>query len=340
MITTIIMFAILAVLGAITLVGCTKANKNDFFDINNTTVMRGVFSIIILLVHIPQAYSNRIQDMVGSFAYIGVTFFFMTSAYGLTLNVLKNNGSIKHFWGKRLYKLFLPMFLINIVFFVVTFIDSKQLDFSKLISINGWVAQLILFYLAFYLVFRFVKLSNTVKVILVSAFIVLFSLVAYFYAQHLPFSWAVEAFGFIYGLLLGLYREQVYTAFSKNYVVKLSLLVVLSLVCGLAYLKYKEVFFFGGYLTRILLSVFLIMLLLAINYRISFSNKASLFLGSISYEIYLMHPFVFEMISKHLPELESGVFILCGIVITVVLSIAVNYTSKLITSRIFKKAKA
>lgn len=63
----------------------SKANKGyiSFFNLTNTTAMRGFWCIIVILVHIPAVYQNRIQDLMGSFAYIGVTFFFMTSAYGL-----------------------------------------------------------------------------------------------------------------------------------------------------------------------------------------------------------------------------------------------------------------
>lgn len=60
-------------------------NKNSFMSIEDTTFLRGFWCIIVVLVHVPEAYQNGIQDMLGSFAYIGVTFFFMTSAYGLIM---------------------------------------------------------------------------------------------------------------------------------------------------------------------------------------------------------------------------------------------------------------
>ena len=53
---------------------------NHLFDKQNSNAMRGFWCVIVILVHIPAAYQNRLQDMLGSFAYIGVTFFFMTSA--------------------------------------------------------------------------------------------------------------------------------------------------------------------------------------------------------------------------------------------------------------------
>lgn len=48
-------------------------DTSHFFNLTNTTAMRGFWCIIVILVHIPAVYQNRIQDLMGSFAYIGVT---------------------------------------------------------------------------------------------------------------------------------------------------------------------------------------------------------------------------------------------------------------------------
>ena len=55
-------------------------DTSHFFDLQNTAAMRGFWCIIVILVHIPAAYQNRLQDALGRFDYIGVTSFFMTSA--------------------------------------------------------------------------------------------------------------------------------------------------------------------------------------------------------------------------------------------------------------------
>ena len=92
-----------------------QPDSAHFFDIDNTNAMRGFWCLIVILVHIPAAYQNPIQDMLGSFAYIGVTFFFMTSAYGLSLAQKKNPNSIYSFWRRRLPKLLIPCLVVNVV---------------------------------------------------------------------------------------------------------------------------------------------------------------------------------------------------------------------------------
>ena len=64
-------------------------NKITVFDVYDSRILKGAFCIIIILVHIPEVYQNKIQDLMGSFAYIGVTFFFMTSSYGMRLSMQK-----------------------------------------------------------------------------------------------------------------------------------------------------------------------------------------------------------------------------------------------------------
>lgn len=65
---------------------------------------------------------------MGSFAYIGVTFFFMTSAYGLKVGAKKNPDSTKVFWRRRLPKLLIPMFLVNVLTMVMHLIECKDIS--------------------------------------------------------------------------------------------------------------------------------------------------------------------------------------------------------------------
>ena len=82
--TTVIMFLMLAVYATIVIFRAKyNPEKKNFFDLKDTTVLKGLFCIIVVLVHVPAQYQNSIQDAIGSFAYIGVTFFFMTSSFGL-----------------------------------------------------------------------------------------------------------------------------------------------------------------------------------------------------------------------------------------------------------------
>ena len=81
MMTYLLMGAFLIVFLCVTIFGAKyDKNKTKFFSYDDTKILRGFWCIIIVLVHVPADFQNKIQDMLGSFAYIGVTFFFMASA--------------------------------------------------------------------------------------------------------------------------------------------------------------------------------------------------------------------------------------------------------------------
>ena len=81
MMTNLIMVGILLCLLGLLLAGAKYSPDGaHFFDRENSGAMRGFWCLIVALVHVPAGYQNRLQDMIGSFAYVGVTFFFLTSA--------------------------------------------------------------------------------------------------------------------------------------------------------------------------------------------------------------------------------------------------------------------
>ena len=66
MMTNLIMAGILLVLAALLLAGAEyRPDGAHFFNRENSGVMRGFWCLIVVLVHIPAAYQNRVQDMLG-----------------------------------------------------------------------------------------------------------------------------------------------------------------------------------------------------------------------------------------------------------------------------------
>ena len=126
--------------------------KENFFDSYDSQMLKGMFCVIVVLVHVPSGYQNRIQDMIGSFAYIGVTFFFMSSAYGLKYGIKNKKNYLKHFWRRRLTALLTPVIvckIVNIIFLIAT---GQKVQLLTFFNINAWVRVLLLFYLVFWLI--------------------------------------------------------------------------------------------------------------------------------------------------------------------------------------------
>lgn len=295
------------------------------FNKESTCALRGFWSIIVILVHVPLAFQNQLQDMAGSFAYIGVTFFFMTSAYGLKISYSKQEISM--FWRRRLPKLLLPMFVVNIVNMLL----HKELTFLGLVAVSGWVRWLLYCYFVFWFAYT-IKLRH--KDIFICVCVILLS--AYWFMMGSGVGWSTEVYGFIWGILLANNIEKLDRKLSlKYYLLTMCGIFVISGMFGVLYLKYKPVVFWGNYLLKILLGVSLILLLLWFTKGIKLGNRFNLFLGKISYETYLIHGAVMTAVASIRPNLESAVFIVVSIVATVILA-AISHE---ISARILKRIK-
>ena len=331
---TFIIMLILSVLLFLLLVLRDEAGKNNrFFDLDTTSCMRGFWCIVILLVHIPLAYQNTIQDAIGSFAYIGVTFFFMTSGYGLMLKGEKRQGeSVWSFWVKRLPKLIVPMLFVNVIRFFVELFAYESASAALLIGITGFVRQLLLFYFLFWIVFYLLPhgIAKQVKMLLLSFLIICFSFFVYFFGGLQLFGWPVESFGFLYGILLAEAKTTFVEWGRQKRYFKILAFGIASLGLGVVYLKFKAIPFLGDFVIRLLLGFFILMLILLLNVNIPIGNKMSRWLGKISYEVYLIHDVSFVILIAWFSKLNSGLFVSLSIIITILLSILVKKLSAII----------
>ena len=138
MLTYVLIGILVLALAAATLWGAKyDPDKNSFMSIEDTTFLRGFWCIIVVLVHVPAAYQNRIQDMLGSFAYIGVTFFFMTSAYGLKWSLEHKPGYMDHFWRRRLPPILIPTLIANALLVLARTMNGEAITWLSFININN-----------------------------------------------------------------------------------------------------------------------------------------------------------------------------------------------------------
>lgn len=93
-----------------------------------------------------------------------------------------------------------------------------------------------------------------------------------------------------------------------------------SVLIGFLYLKCKGVPFFGDYLLKILLGMALVMLMLVVDSLLSLGSRLNAILGSISYEVYLVHGTVFSLVSEIAGGLSSGPFIAFSVAGTVLVA--------------------
>ena len=306
-----------------------EQNSSHFFDKENSNAMRGFWCLIVILVHIPSAFQNLIQDVLGSFAYIGVTFFFMTSAYGLRLSIAYHPDSIKTFWRRRLPKLIIPSLIVNFVGVLYMLAEGQEIHLIDFVRINGWVQWLLTCYLFFWICYKF-NLGDRYKDIATCALVVMFSVAIYSLRAHeyiTRATWCPEVYGFVWGITLFNIKDKIIKYFKQSWMIKCALVCALACLLGLTYLIFKPVLFFGDYILKIILGLAIILFILLLNTQIRIGNKVSIFLGEISFEIYLLHNWVFLMVGRAIKASDSGIFILISIIATILISAIVQRLS-------------
>lgn len=143
-------------------------------------------------------------------------------------------------------------------------------------------------------------------------------------------TWCPEVMGFVWGILLYRIKNRFLRILNDKWMLKSLLLCVIAGIAGIGYLEFKIIPFWGDYLLKIILGILIIAFILAINVKVSIGNRVSNYLGSISFEVYLVHGLAFNIVKKINPDMSSGVFILVSLILTVVLASAIKRISTVI----------
>jgi len=320
----------------------SRLEKGCFFSKDYTTVLKGLCCIIVIYVHIKEPYVNTLQDAIGSFAYICVTLFFLISAYGMMLSVERKKDYLRNFWRNRFVALLIPAFLINVLSFLLGIVNRGVYFVSTLYELNSYVAVLMQWCLWFYIVLWCKEKWFSGKKILTDwiliAGVVVSSLCLYLLVNadvSAEAGWCFERTGLAWGVLLYRYFDRIVAWMDEHRLVKVIILTFVGGVLGIAYLKFKPVYFWGAYLLKIILGVALITLLFTATSNRRFGDKVSLWLGNISYEVYLSHGMVMGALTLWLPQsISSGLFILLTVIVTLALSTIIHFVGKPIVSRL------
>lgn len=312
----------------------SKVENGCFFSKDYTNMLKGVCCLIVIYVHFYGKYTNSLQDAIGSFGYIAVTLFFVVSAYGMMLSVEKKTDYLRRFWRNRLVALLVPCFCVNIVAFILNAIRCN-LGWSILYHINGYVLVLLQFCVWFYGVEwckqkwfpRKIALGDGILIlgVLVS------SLMFYFLKYHDVSSssgWCFERIGLVWGVLLSRYYKPFVEWMGKHRLLKIIVLFLVSGILGVVYLKYKSIWFWGEYLLKVVLGVAIILFLFTLTSNRKIGNTIGMWLGNISYEVYLSHGMVMGFLAYIFPNMQSGLFILMTVITTILISWGIHMVDK------------
>ena len=325
-----------------------KKDSSDLLDLNQTSFLKALSCIIIVYVHIPEMFSNKLQDLIGSFAGVGVMLFFLFSSFG-TLTQYNKNKNISFFvtfWIKRLTALFITALIINLINFVWCGVDGSGWSVINIVRFNRYIYAILAGYLIIFiaLITDFVLKSKNSLIVYICLACVLFasSIVTFFTKFDIFQLWAVESLGLTIGVIMFVLKPQIECVLSKTkpYVITLCALCVVAGSSSLVYLLKKDDGFLMAFVIRGIMFWSIGSLLIAATHKIDISKKPIHILGAASYGVYLLHLVVIDRLLSVIPEGQSGLFILAVFFISVGGAIAISYCVKPLNKLIRKWCKS
>ena len=291
------------------------------YDKSKVNWLKAIFPIVIIVHHISNLDYIGLEYMQGINAII-MPIFFAMSGFGLVICYKDNKNYINGFLKRSLSKLFVP-YLIALVSFVVyrELGGVNQIELLKekglmsFVPTSWFIWTLSYFYIFFFIIFRYCKVSLGVKVALVCGLVLAYTLIA----PHLGISiWRFRSNpGFCLGMIFALFDDNI-----KRKFVRWQAILALGLVLVIIKLPIPTCFLPCLYPT----ALFLLMYILS-------SVKENIivrFLSSISLEMFIIQfiPIYIMMNDLHVKSTLYMVFLVLG------LDIILAYIIHLLVSRI------
>lgn len=312
--------------------GVKKAKKGEFHEnflsLDIAKGLQGFAAIGIMLHHLAQNITNFgavRKGLITSFNSFGVIFtaiFFFFSGYGLYTSLQEKTNYLEHFFRKRLSTVLVPFYMANTIFVLFSLPNLPKSTPLELIAyFTGWimlnnnlwyVVEITFLYIAFYLIFKYIKNRKAALLSMAAFLFVMIALTLFNGHDYDTISqgawfkgewWYNTTWTFFLGMLVSRFKEPLLRFIKKYYLLFLSCGIVLSVVLlpfsnrimG-EYGYYCEYEGHPGYFEKLVsalaqgsYAIIAAVTLLLITMKLQFKNKALAFLGKISIELYLIH---------------------------------------------------
>ncbi|HPS59116.1 MAG TPA: acyltransferase family protein [Spirochaetota bacterium] len=330
-----------------------------------TGCVKGISIFVVILHHLSQRISGA--GMFFSFTrygYLAVSIFFFLSGYSLMVSLLKSPAYLDNFLRKRLSRVYIPVLVINSITlasyhliygfnWTITGIVKNITGIELIDQILWFVNAILIFYVVFFIAFRFFSVRTGVFIVLA------YSFVYYNVCKHTGFGewWYNTSFCFPLGVMVA-YKYKVFTGFmQRNYMAVTAAVVavfcasfylgnwwpypvntrvfliisavscvfmavvfsrqrnytalVSTLVIGTAaYFYIWRFWYFPAYASQlsVVSSISCVFMMLVFLMKVNVGNRLWVFMGVISYEMYLVHMKLFNIYFSYV-KLNSAVTI-------------------------------
>lgn len=367
-------YFIFGILFLMLIIFARKKNTPLSFDLSVTNEIKGIGIFMVIFAHIGYFLisDHRFLFPLSVGGGIGVNLFFFLSGYGLSVSGIKNSLSILDFYKKRIVKLFIPLWIILILFLLLDFLLLNRTypisevwhsflgyfpaaDIVKNINSPLWfITPVTIYYLLFPIIFNKKYLSVSGIILILGAYFLLTNnfILNFLISNNLFKADVLSLYRtHIWAFPLGMIAADLITnksitqriwntssAFFSNHRRILSIIYVISLGFAL-YIACYTAIYSGVGKGEFKEQFFSLITSGAIVYIFIFNKlKFGLLsvIGMYSYEIYLIHwPILsrFDVFFKYLPPFLA---VSLYLILFVFLGYAINKLVNLILSKLFK----
>lgn len=279
-------------------------------DRTTTNCCKGIVAMIIMLHHISFRVSN-LPVYVKPIWYIAfpiVGFFFFMSGYGLTCGLLQKKNYLQGFLSKRLLNIIAPYFIVAITWIGLEIIWGQtpvraiaEAFTIRYIQPLWFIWVIIAAYIMFYAVFRHTEInvgaygftSITIAYILISAFV------------NPRDEMYASIIGMPLGILWAVYEKKIDSYFEIRYLKKEIVAIAAFVILFIGRLVLSVVGLDNQLLQSVLrniITIAFIVPLVGLLKNVRIQKRFLIWLGTISYEIYIIHPFILYFFEKETAE--------------------------------------
>ena len=291
------------------LVGYVRQIKQyRFLDFTHTGILKGIAIILIIWGHIGKRIGiGGIQWIAG----IGVSLFLICSGYGLEMSAMKNG--LKGFWEKRIINTILPFYLVSFIgLWTVGSVSVSGIVDILTFRTQWFMNYIIICYVVYFLITFFFR-ENVKRINYLAVSFAIWFIIdsVFFVSSEAPFLRARQMFTFLSGVIIANKKKEAEQLFSNPlFMIIQGVIGVLFLgITNLQIVKMLPIFISNilSLLTTAPLAFFAISL--TVQCKRMFNNTVLIFVGSISYELFLVHNYSSIMIESKLLTLSIFSFV-------------------------------
>ena len=281
----------------LTLIGIKyqKVPKQKVLTKENTLVLKGICAIEIMIGHIGLATGEKILFANRKAGILFVGIFMLISGYGLMYNWVNKKDYLKGFLKRRVTKIVITAYIIYAIGTlllqrpVTNFINLKEF----FLETNWYVWEIVGLYVVFLICAKLFK--PKMLCIVIFSISVLFVVTAFVFKIDNP--WYGSTLCFPLGIYFYIneniiFEKYVITPRYKGCIILLSGILCITIALFFAL---GEDSIIGNMISRNISAMSFTILVVFILCHFDIGNRMSVWLGNISYEIFLFHPIYIKL---------------------------------------------